>query len=103
VRITTKICINALRKMTEDGVPITNQALVDAIGIKATSQSRALDIASGWMSNMRRCGLIRSVNGFKVDGPQRKLQVYELTRWGQRFKAGKKVVLKVAANPRKVR
>lgn len=103
MRVTTKICIVALRKMAEEGVPITSQALVDAIGIQPTELSTSLDIAAGWMSNMRRCGLIRSVRGVKVDGPQRKLQVYELTLWGQRFKAGKKTVLKIAANPRKIR
>ena len=71
--------------------------------VHAIDPRRWRDIAAGWMCNMRRCGLIRALKGVKVDGPERKLQVYELTEWGHRFHGGKKSILKVAANPRKIR
>jgi hypothetical protein len=93
--------IKAFRKMSEDGTPITSLAVVEAMKISDTERSSALDIAAGWISTMRRYGLIRAVRGQKVSGPRRQLQVYELTNWGHRYKAKGKATggLRIAANP----
>jgi len=88
--------------MKADGTPITSQALAEAVGIQPTDRSAALDIAAGWISTLRRYGFLRVLRAEKVKGPQRRLQVYELTDWGMRYKAGKraKASLRIAANPR---
>ena len=105
MKINTHNCIKAIRKMSDEGVPLTSQALLEAMRMEPTERSTAQELAAGWICNLRRCGLVRPVRGQKVDGPQRKLQVYELTRWGLRFKAKGKAAstgpgLRIAANPK---
>ena len=101
MKATTDRCIKAMRKMAKYGKPITSQALVEAVGIKDTERSAALDIAAGWISTLRRYGLVRVSKGQSVDGPSRKLKVYELTEWGKRYKKDAKAEegLRIAANP----
>ena len=94
--------VEALREMEEEKTPITSLALVEAMEISDTDRSSALDIAAGWISTLRRYGLLKPVRGRKVDGPRRQLQVYELTNWGRRYKEKGKATggLRIAANPR---
>ena len=93
--------VKALRKMSEEERPITSQALVEVMRISDTDRSSALDIAAGWISTLRRYGFLRALRGSKVAGPRRRLQVYELTNWGHRYKAKGKATggLRIAANP----
>ena len=93
--------VKALRQLAEEDLPITSQALVEAMKISDTDRSSALDIAAGWISTLRRYGFLRAVRGQKVSGPRRQLQVYELTNWGHRYKAKGKAAggLRIAANP----
>jgi hypothetical protein len=104
MKITVQKCLKLIRELAEAGEPITSQAFVDHFDIQPTKLSKALDIGAGWVSNLRRWGLIRRAPGrLKVDGPQRKLQVYEITEWGRKYKVQgvKKVksTLRIAANP----
>ena len=102
MKATTDRCLKAMKKMTSEGAPITSFALVEALDIQPTALSTALDIAAGWISTLRRYGMLKAARVEKVRGPVRRLQVYELTDWGVRYKAGKKAkaTLRVAANPR---
>ncbi len=99
--------LKALRDLEGAGEPITSHGLMKAVGIEDTDRSTALDIAAGWISTLRRYGFLRILVGQKVDGPRRKLQVYQLTKWGWRYK--KKAApmaasqLKIAANPKRVK
>lgn len=102
MKVTTKKFFKAVRDLHEKNLPITSLALRDALGIKDTEKSTALDIASGWISNLRRWGILRAARNQKVKGPSRWLQVYKLTAWGEKYRFGrKKAPLKLAANPDK--
>jgi hypothetical protein len=101
MRPSLKQYVNALRELAGRGDPITSQALVDLLDIQDSENSSALKIAGGWISTLRRYGMLKAVKGQKVQGPERQLQVYELTDWGMRYKAGRaKQQLRVAANPK---
>jgi hypothetical protein len=104
MKATTNRCLKAIRAMEKAGDQITSMALRDALQIPATARSTALDVAAGWISTLRRYGFLRVAKGVRAPGPARSLQVYELTDWGHRYKAGKQVKaqkpgLRIAANP----
>ncbi len=101
MKATTDRCLKVARDLDARGEPLTSQALVEAIRIQPTERSSALDIAAGWISTLRRYGFLKAVNGQKVPGPSRALQVYRLTDWGRRYKQKKSAArtLKIAANP----
>lgn len=101
MKATTSRCLKALRELEQSGEPLTSQALAEAVGIQPTERSSALDIAAGWISTLRRYGFLKASRGEKVQGPVRALQVYKLTDWGHRYKAGKqaKATPRIAANP----
>ena len=102
MKATTDRCLKVARDLDARGEPITSQALVEAIKIKDTERSSALDIAAGWISTLRRYGLLKPAKGEKVPGPRRHLQVYRLTDWGRRYKQKKasERATKIAANPK---
>lgn len=101
MKATTNRCLKAIRDLEKRGAAITSLALRDAVGIPDTDRSTALDVAAGWISTLRRYGFLRVVKGARAPGPTRSVQVYELTDWGRRYKAGKqaKPTLRIAANP----
>jgi len=101
MKATTSRCLKAIRDLDEAGEPITSMAIRDVLGIQPTAKSTALDIAAGWISTLRRYGMLKISRGTRVQGPVRSVQVYELTDWGRRYKAGKKAksALRIAANP----
>jgi hypothetical protein len=101
MKATTNRCLKAIRDLDQAGKPITSMALRDVLGIQPTALSTALDIAAGWISTLRRYGMLKVSRGERAQGPVRSVQVYELTDWGRRYKAGKKAKsgLKIAANP----
>ncbi len=103
MKITVTKCIKLIRELDKAGKPITSLAFVEAFDIQPTANSTPIDIGAGWISNLRRWGLVKRAAGrMKVDGAQRKLQVYEITDWGLRYKGKKqeRVPLRIAANPR---
>lgn len=105
MRATTGRCLKAIRDLEKAGAAITSMALRDAVGIQDTDRSTALDIAAGWISTLRRYGMLKVARGVRAPGPIRSVQVYELTDWGRRYKAGKqaKPALRIAANPSRTR
>ena len=101
MKATTNRCLKAIRDLEKKGQPITSMALRDAIGIPDTNRSTALDVAAGWISTLRRYGFLKVSRGERAPGPVRSVQVYYLTDWGRRYKAGKlaKPTMRIAANP----
>jgi hypothetical protein len=101
MKATTDRCLKVARDLEARGEPLTSQALAEAIQIKETERSSALDIAAGWISTLRRYGFLKASRGEKVRGPSRHLQVYHLTDWGRRYKVKKTSAKssKIAANP----
>jgi hypothetical protein len=104
--MTPKTCkpyLKAVREIALSGEPITSQALVVSLKLQGTDRSTALDIAAGWICNLRRWGFLKILRGVKVPGPRRSLQVYEMTDWGRRFsgKRASRTLRKIAANPKK--
>lgn len=96
--------LKAVREIAKTGAPITSEALANHMKLGETERSSALDLAAGWISNLRRWGFVRILRGVKVQGPQRHLQVYALTEWGKAFtgkKARQTSLQRVAANPGK--
>lgn len=103
-RNTWEKCLEAVRTIARSGEPITSVALQALMKYPDTERSSALDIAAGWICNLRRWGYLRIKKGAKVQGPRRQLQVYELTSWGERFGVGsakRRPHLRLAANPKK--
>ena len=95
-------CLEAVREIASSGREITSASLLEIMNYQPTERSRAMDIAAGWIGNLRRWGYLKLVIGKKVQGPRRQLQVYALTRWGERYKVrSQKRALKIAANPKK--
>jgi hypothetical protein len=96
-------CLEAVRKISKSGEPITSAALLEIMRYQETDKSDPMDIAAGWICNLRRWGYLKIVRGEKVPGPSRQLQVYKLTSWGEQFhkKGAARQSLKVAANPEK--
>lgn len=93
--------LNAARALEKKGSPITSQSIMEAAGIRDSDRSSAMDISAGWISTLRRYGLLKASRGEKVRGPRRQVQVYVLTAWGRRYKSKAKVkgTLRIAANP----
>lgn len=101
MKASTSSCLKAARDLEEAGQPVTSQALVEAVGIQPTKRSSAMDIAAGWISTLRRYGLLKAVKGERAPGPVRQLQVYRLTDWGKRYTIKRqKSALRIAANPK---
>lgn len=97
--------LTAVRAIDSRGDPITSLALLEELDIQPTELSLAMEIAAGWISNLRRWGYIKRKTGVKVKGPQRSLQVYTLTDWGKMFrvKGSAKAALRMVANPPQTR
>ena len=96
-------CLLGLRAIEERGDSITSIALLEEMGFEDTERTDAEDIASGWISTLRRGGFLKKQTGIKVKGPHRSLQVYKLTPYGIAFKihGEARAALRIAANPPK--